>query len=348
MKQIRSQKAFTLVELLVVIAIIGILVALLLPAIQAAREAARRSQCVNNLKQLALGMQNYVDVYRTFPRASLRQNNGLWWGSSDLYLPSVHVAMLPFIEQANLYEQFSYSQWLWGYDANHDHPPPPTNQNGSVTSTRVGTFICPTGPAYANDRSRASNHYAWNMGSTIYWSNVLMNGPIRRAWETTPADIFDGLSNTILLSEILPGDGNGGYFTYPRDMLPGVPLTAITTPVMPPESQVQSLGQANIAAQASVGAHHSNLGDNWGCTAWLWTTYNTVAPPNWYAPTSQPGGSSAWLIGVDGVFPARSYHPGGVNATFCDASVHFISDSINLQTYQCLGARNDGQAVTPE
>ena len=342
-----ARRGFTLVELLVVIAIIGILVALLLPAIQAAREAARRSQCVNNIKQLALGMQNYVDVHRNLPRASFRQSNGLWWGGSDLYLPSIHVAMLPFIEQTSLYERFDYSRWLWGPNASHDHPPPPTNENGSVTATRVNTFICPTGPSFGDDRARASNHYAWNMGSTIYWSNVAMNGPIRRSWDTALTDILDGLSNTILLSEILPADNNGGHFTYPRDMIPGVSLAVITTPIMPPESQVQALGQANVAAMASVGAHHSNLGDTWGCTAWLWTTYNTVAPPNWHAPTSHPGGSTAWLIGVDGVFPARSYHPGGVNAAFCDGSVRFIGDSINLRAYQCLGARNSGEAVTP-
>ena len=343
-----KRRGFTLVELLVVIAIIGILIALLLPAVKAAREAARRAQCTNNVKQLSLAMLNYHDTFRTFPAATYRQSNGLWWGGSRLYLPSVHIAMLPYIEQANLHEMFDYSRWIWGPSSSHDHPAPPPNENAIVTSTRVAAFICPTGPSYADDPSRSTNHYAWNMGSTIYWDNVLENGPIVRSRDTPIASILDGLSNTILVSEILPGDGSSATFTYPRDMLPSVDISMITTPVMPPPDQVAALAAANEAAMASVSAHHSNLGDTWGCTAFMWTTYNTVAPPNWDAPTSHPGGSGAWLIGVNGVFPARSYHPGGVNAGFCDGSVHFIPETIDLVTYQRLGARNDGQPVSLE
>ena len=100
-------------------------------------------------------------------------------GSSRLYLPSVHIAMLPYIEQANLHEMFDYSRWIWGPSSSHDHPAPPPNENAIVTSTRVAAFICPTGPSYADDPSRSTNHYAWNMGSTIYWDNVLENGPHR-------------------------------------------------------------------------------------------------------------------------------------------------------------------------
>lgn len=345
----KRRTGFTLVELLVVIAIIGILIALLLPAVQAAREAARRSQCTNNLKQLSLAMLNYEDTYKTFPAAAYKQNNGLWWRNSPLYLPSVHIAVLPYIEQTALHEMFDYSRWIWGYNSAHDLPQPPPNLNATVTATRVSAFICPSGPSYADDSRRASNHYAWNMGSTTYWDNVAQNGPIVRSWDTPLSSIFDGTSNTILLSEILPGDGNSGYFTYPRDMLPAVSISMITTPVMPPSDQVGALAQANIAAMnalGSSGAHHSNLGDTWGCTAWMWTTYNTVAPPNWHAPTSHPGTSGAWLIGSDGVYPARSYHPGGVNAAYCDGSVHFISETVDLVTYQRVGSRNDGQPAS--
>jgi prepilin-type processing-associated H-X9-DG protein len=257
------------------------------------------------------------------------------------------VAILPYIEQASLFKMFNPSRWIWGPSTAHDLPAPPTNQNGVVTGTKVDTFICPTAPPYSTS-SFAGNNYAWNVGSTLYWDNAAMNGPIQRTRDTLMAGITDGLSNTILLSEIVSGDADGTKFTFPRDVLAGVPLSSIPTYVMPPPSQVDALGAANTAAMngGAASGHQSNLGDNWACNGVLWSTYNTVAPPNWSAPTSHYGGSGAWLLGVDGVFPARSYHPGGVNAALCDASVRFIAQTIDLVTYQCLGARNDGSAVT--
>ena len=96
-----------------------------------------------------------------------------------------------------------------------------------------------------------------------------------RSRDTPIASILDGLSNTILVSEILPGDGSSATFTYPRDMLPSVDISMITTPVMPPPDQVAALAAANEAAMASVSAPSQQLGDTWGCTAFMWTTYNT-------------------------------------------------------------------------
>jgi prepilin-type N-terminal cleavage/methylation domain-containing protein len=339
------RRGFTLVELLVVIAIIAVLIGLLLPAVQSAREAARRSACSNNIRQMGLGLHSYASSRKNvFPRAGEPRTNGTWWAGASLYLPSVHVATLPFVEQATLFDNFSYDHWIDGANATHD-PPGVSNTNGGVTNRLVSSFICPSSPPFGGNPAAPSNNYAWNVGSTIYWDNALQNGPIQQRATTSSADIPDGLSKTILLSEMLPGDNNGGVFSFPRDMLPGVSLAAITTPVMPPASQVEALAQANVAAMASVGAHHSNLADRWARNAFMWTLYNTVAPPNWYAPTSHAGGSGAWLIGLNGVFPARSFHAGGVNAVMADASVLFLSNSIDLLTYQRLGGRNDGEAV---
>lgn len=344
----RAVHGFTLVELLVVITIIGILIMLLLPAVQSAREASRQAQCANNLRQMGLAMHLYQDTYQTFPRSAFSQSSGLWWNSDPLYLTSIHVAMLPYVEQVNLFGLFDPSRWIWGPSTAHDlaSPPASTNKNAVVTAVRVPTFICPTSP-YHKRPNYPGNNYAWNTGSTIYWNNVKMNGPIQRARDTSVSEITDGLSNTILLSEIVPGGGNSSFFTFPRDVVGTVPLTSITTPVMPPASQLQALGQAASAALTNVSGNgmNCNMGDNWACNGNLWTTFNTVAPPNWGYPTSEPHGPGAWLLGEDGVYPARSYHAGGVNATMCDASVRFIINGIDLVTYQRLGARNDGMPV---
>jgi len=340
------RRGFTLVELLVVIAIIAVLIGLLLPAVQSAREAARRSACTNNVRQLGLGLHSYASGRRgIFPRAGEPRTNGTWWQSASLYLPSVHVATLPYIEQAALNDSFNYDHWIDGANSTHD-PPGVTNTNGNVTNRLVSTFICPSSPPFGGNSASPSNNYAWNVGSTIYWDSTLQNGPIQQRATTPFSDIPDGMSKTILLSEMLPGDNNGGVFSYPRDMLHSVSIAAITTPVMPPASQVEALAQANVAAMAAVGAHHSNLADRWARNAFMWTLYNTVAPPNWHAPTSHAGGSGAWLIGLNGVFPARSFHAGGVTAVMADGSVSFLNNAIDLVAYQRLGGRNDGQAVS--
>jgi prepilin-type N-terminal cleavage/methylation domain-containing protein len=337
---------FTLVELLVVIAIIGVLIGLLLPAVQQAREAGRRSACANNFKQMGLAMHGYAGLQSSprFPPCSKPCSNGTWWANAALYLPAPHVSMLPFVEQQMLFDQFKFDRWLWGANATHDPPNTSDNQNAQVVNKPVGAFRCPSSPPYPG---RPTNNVAWNMGSTIYWDNTAVNGPLQRRIDTDFTDVSDGLSKTILASETIPGDGNGSVFTYPRDMLHSISIGAVTTPVMPPQAQIDAVGQAAEAAMnaGAPSGHKGTMGDNWACSAWLWTNYNTVAPPNWTYPTSTTAASSAWIIGVNGIFPARSYHAGGVVATMCDGSTRFITDGVNLLAYQRLGSRNDGQVI---
>ncbi|MFO0906442.1 MAG: DUF1559 domain-containing protein [Pirellulales bacterium] len=177
---------FTLVELLVVIAIIGILVSLLLPAVQAAREAARRMSCTNNLRQIALATQNYHDVYNYLPPASTSPANT---GSSAF------AAILPFMEQNNLYQLYDFSR------GNSD----PVNT--AVVSQRIPAFLCPSAaflrivPAGACDAYRAPGTYAFSTGSGDPWA--ANNGAIATAYtpQTNFASILDGTSNTLLAGE---------------------------------------------------------------------------------------------------------------------------------------------------
>jgi prepilin-type N-terminal cleavage/methylation domain-containing protein len=345
------RRGFTLVELLVVIAIIGTLVGLLLPAVQSARESARRSDCTNRVKQMALGMQNVAGTLPqpAFMSAGYFQTGTMWWSSqsSSLYWPSVHCSLLPFLEGGAEIAGYQLNNWIDGPSSSHDDPSLPTNQNRTVGRRRVPTFRCPSDGVQPTSPAPGLN-YVWNTGSTIHWDNAAMNGPIRRSRITKLGFITDGLSKTILLSETLMGDFSAASFTFPRDMLYSVPTSSITTPVMPPQSQVDALGAAAETAMrgGAASGHRSNIGDYWHYNSFAGNTYNTVAPPNWRYPTSTSWNSNAWLIGSDGVFPARSNHLGGVTAAMCDGAVVFIRDEIDHDVYQRLGSRNDGASVS--
>ena len=348
------RRGFTLVELLVVIAIIGTLVGLLLPAVQAARESARRSDCVNRVKQMALGMQNLAG---TLPQPAfmsagyIQTGTAKWWMASNqsLYWPSVHGSLLPFLEGGTEIAGFQVNNWVNGPDASHDDTSLPTNRNRTVGRRRVPAFRCPSDGVQPTSPAPGLN-YVWNTGSTIHWDNAAMNGPVQRSKITKLGSITDGLSKTILLSETLMGDFSAASFTFPRDMLYLVPTSSITTPVMPPQSQVDALGAAAEAAMngGAANGHRSSVGDYWHYSSFANNTYNTVAPPNWKYPTSTSWNSGAWLIGSDGVFPARSGHGGGVTAGMCDGAVLFIPNEIDYTVYQRLGGRNDRGSVSTD
>jgi prepilin-type N-terminal cleavage/methylation domain-containing protein len=319
-----KRDGFTLVELLVVIAIIGILIALLLPAVQAAREAARRSQCTNNLKQLVLAGHNYHDVHKTFPRISYPQTGrGQWEGFS------VHLMLLPFIEQDAVYEQVVWpTQW---------HA-----QSATIRDHVIAGFRCPSDQEYPNNTG--NNNYPVSTGASLGWAgNGQENGVFRRDRETPIADIRDGTSNTIFAGEHRTGDGDNGTWTLQTDWARAVPLGGLPTN-FPSQAQIETYGQACLAA--GPGNHHSHAGARWmSPMAADGTWFNTVAPPNWQYPN---GNGCSWCGSADsaGIYAARSHHPGGANHAIADGSVSFISETIDLTIYQGLGSRNGGEAVS--
>jgi prepilin-type N-terminal cleavage/methylation domain-containing protein len=233
---IRPRRGFTLIELLVVIAIIAILVSLLLPAVQQAREAARRTQCRNNLKQFGIAVHNYHDIYRQFPNAN---------ANSSLSGGSLFVSILPLIDQASGYN-------LWDFNLANSNP-----VNVAVSGQRIPVFLCPTAtepravPGCSSDSGRAPGNYAVNIGTkdfNQYWSYYgdpmpSLDGAIvytdTTDGKTAIRDFLDGTSNTLLIGETaynLPdykftsGDclGESRYsFTYWANPYPG--STACTT-----------------------------------------------------------------------------------------------------------------------
>ncbi len=339
-----KRRGFTLVELLVVIAIIGILIALLLPAVQAAREAARRSQCSNNLKQFALASHNYHDVHKTFPRgANPPVNCGIWQGFS------VHAMLLPYMEQNAIYENINWG--LTWYD-----------QALTVRNVPLAALLCPSAdkapPSTDIWSGGPGSNYAVCYGPILDWEgptdasgnrqNRQGPGAFSTRRETAISELRDGTSNTILAGEVLSGDGNGGSY------MPGEPVTNVTysgsRPWEYPNASVTS--QSDIEAwgaqcEAGKSSHLSSNGWGYIGTNYTQTVFNTVAPPNWRYPTciatSPPGYSSD----RDGIYPSRSFHPGGSQHALGDGSVRFITETIEWATYQALGTKSGKESVSP-
>ncbi len=296
-----SKTGFTLVELLVVIAIIGILVALLLPAIQAAREAARRSECLNNLKQIGVAMHNYHDTFKVYPYGYIESPTTLHRRTTWFQ------EIWPFVEQGALYDLYMEDTRLWVMDV-----------DPAVRDQDIEAFQCPSDGnqpakgASGGFRSGASGFqgsYVVCSGKGImYYGTADLGGMFYRRSRITFADILDGTSNTLMASEgIVRGTatggwgGAGGYWGgAPHG---GYGFTTLETPNSPIADRVYS------------------------CKSTTW--------PN--APCASTGGTN------DHRNFARSYHPGGVNAVLADASVRFITDSINLGTYRALGTRHGGE-----
>ena len=345
MRLVQRRSAFTLVELLVVIAIIGILVGLLLPAVQAAREAARRMQCSNNMKQIGLAMHNYHDTHKSFPTFVIRNGKGDYWRGYSAF-----TQMLPFIEQGNLSNSLAAATRNWYENWDEGNTP-----WGLLRATQLSAFICPSaqrfpgsGPTGGWDNGKGCN-YGVSFGSTISWANYKDQNGMFRGQNDTGAkcstglsDVVDGTSNTLMASEHLCGDNNNSFLMKGMSSGPRIG-SAFPGPntQYPLAADLQAFG----IACAAVTAHNSTNGGQWLSPEPTQTALNTVAPPNWTYPNCQTSGSG-FASDRDGVYGPRSQHTGGVQGVYGDGSVHFISQSIDLLTWQYLGSRNDGQAVT--
>ncbi len=317
----RFWRAFTLVELLVVIAIIGILIALLLPAVQAAREAARRSQCSNNIKQIGLAIHNYADVYKLLPPGQM----GTWdpggWNTHTIHNDnnlSTLFHILPYMEQQPLYDQITGPlgtyppQGCWGMEESYA----PFRQH-------ISSFFCPSdgnGPNRNPANQTGAANYCFSRGDRI--SDIVSpglstaRGVFMRGRCRSFADIKDGTSNTVAVSEHGVWTGNvlylhGGFCSV---------ANLHTGPVV----CLQYKGTNNQLTCGSPGADHlEQIGRAWAAGWPIYTGFTTVLGPN------QPHCASSTGEWASGVFPPDSYHPGGVNVGMTDASVRFISETID-------------------
>jgi len=340
-RRARPLHGFTLVELLTVIAIIGVLLALLLPAVQAAREASRRISCQNNLKQLGLALQNHATAVGSFP--------GL--GSQPQTSFSVHARILPYVEQQGLNNLIDFRQplMLGGGGSPCVNP-----IQAAAAQTVIPLFLCPsdgTNPRFSDflyfqppGGSSGGTNYVVCSGSgkdTYYDLRFPSDGMFWRDSSVRFADIRDGTSHTIVLSESLLGTGsdtNGGMPQDPKRQMASMCSQFSLNPSDPGLAGVVNPDLEAIVANATY----------WrGCrgATWIWgreqvNTFSAYMPPNTPVPDMAAKGI--------GFFAARSNHPGGVNAVFADGSVHFISDTIPLDVWRTLSTRAGGEVVQQE
>lgn len=335
LRQHLPRRAFTLVELLVVIAIIGILIGMLLPAVQQVREAARRMTCGNNLKQLALATHNFESSFGKLP-ASWKPAGNPDSGSVDGW--SVQAQILPYLEQANLHDEIDFSM---SYTAI-----PPINLGGQsvlLPAARVPTYLC---PSEINDVPRTDSagnrihyplNYAANSGKWFVYdpaSQEVGSGALVTNQQLSMGSFFDGTSNTLLFSEVK------AYNPYFRNAALGGKLPMPTDP----------------SAVASMGGDFKSSS---GHTEWVdgrshQTCFTTTFAPNtsvifeqdgvefdvdW---TNQQEGKSA-TVKTFAAVTSRSYHPGGVNTVRADGSVQYVIDGINLVAWQSLSTRDGGE-----
>lgn len=368
LRRFSRRAGFTLVELLVVIAIIGILVGLLLPAVQAAREAARRMQCSNNLKQLGLSLFNYESAFKTFPPRKGGTGTGISYAGTNRSTHngerlSAFVLLAPYYEQTALFNKIQAGDPS-GTDPLGVIAPggPAAWASWSVWNKSPGNLLCPSdGPVFNQPTNTQQNNYAFSIGDTVF--NALNS--------TTPRGVFglrlgcklgeitDGTSNTLALSEHVKA--NFGLTTVVANQIKnqlGTATSVANISASPGLCLTQSTGQYFLPGKVVKGRFGS-----------LWTDgqaervgITTVLAPNAPGCTDDANGNAD---SINVVIPPNSNHTGGVNAAYADGSIHFISNSVNTGNvnsgvvqsasgpslygvWGAMGSKSGGEAVSIE
>jgi prepilin-type N-terminal cleavage/methylation domain-containing protein/prepilin-type processing-associated H-X9-DG protein len=341
----KRRSGFTLIELLVVIAIIAVLIALLLPAVQAAREAARRIQCTNNLKQLGLSLQNYHSTNNAFPSAGWIAPLTNWWVANNLTWPghfrySFLLQTLPFVEQGSAMNAMNFNIPL--YDLNGDDMP----QNTTVYSMQVSEFLCPSDVRNSieiefeqpcNYAACSGNGLPGGFGLAASYGQP--NGVMYFNSTVSMAGVTDGSSNTAMVSESIIGSNSGIAPTA------GSPNPAEV--VIQIASDINSFADTYTYFPLTDAQCAAPTGFRWDRqTNWIDGDYRHTLFSHYYTPNST---TYDCLRGPDfGWRTARSRHPGGVNILFVDGSVHFLKSSINLAAWRAIGTIAGGEIVSAD
>ncbi len=378
----KKNSGFTLIELLVVIAIIAVLIALLLPAVQSAREAARRAQCINNLKQLGLASHNYLQQFQVLPLQTMfPSNEAVSWGWSYGW----PLAILPNLEQTTMFNAWNFATGIFG---NSSSPSVYSLNNTTVAYLQLSVFICPSdGTRLRPQAPYGALSYMGNQGGpgalssftgTIVpqpgqplicgnpgetycggsgywisgWGDAQNMGPIGIE------NIRDGTSNTGLFSErLIALNGVGSVLRSSNDFKRAVFDGPVGVPFHPANGATANIQfiQGCLAIPGNKASRNASANGIWWVAAYPWHTvvndYSHNGTPNSVEcqnPSEYFGASWLTLVGPTGSAPPNSNHPGGVNMCLADGSVRFIKDSVNLQAWWGIGTRSGGETISAD
>ena len=360
----RPRRGFTLIELLVVISIIAVLIALLLPAVQAAREAARRIQCTNNIKQLSLAIHNYHSSSNVIPAQSMYPGGQAT--ISQGWAPPWTLAILPQLEQSSLLSAYNFATPAVVLGGGLGQ------ENTTVTTTQIAAFLCPSEDNRVRPSTSATTSYVGNYGGPgpiqcysgtivpLVDLNRIFNGAsspsFGRTGPVTLEGIRDGLSQTALIAERLYGlDSSPTVYPTSPDAKRGVfsVAPAGATGYNTGASGANTFVAACRGLSASTGSVNSDHLGNDAFASYPWhlgmVNYNHFGAPNSLS-CMNASVDATWLtyVGPYGSVPATSNHPGGVNLALADGSVRFVKDSVSLPVWWGLGTRNGREVLSSD
>ena len=357
-------RAFTLIEILVVLAIFALLIALILPAVQAAREAARRVRCTNNLKQLGLAMQGYHAAQECFPPGGLPSRRlSILFNCGGLGSWSAQARMLPYLERAPLHDAINFQVC-------NISDPITQRMNSTLVMTRVGVFLCPSshspqGNLHGWDIAAPGNNYFASVGPSLNYDGERVEGPASGVfmWGGRPIavhDVRDGTSHSIAFGEWRTGDFDDAKLSLPQDVVPMTrvyPAGATTSHdarmTMPAGASGFQAWLVACANRAGATNNRSWIGESWSFGYPGQGLGNTLLPPNPRYPNCEivnnlVGGTGQDDFDGPGMYGMSSFHDGGGNVAMCDGSVRFLKSTTNVQTVWKLGSRDQGEVLSSD